>query len=287
MENNTKIEKRPRKPKEEENKPGRYDPRNKLNDLTGKQWLLCTKSFWETEPCKEDKAAYKHPAPFLIKDVQKLIGMFTKKGMTVLDPFVGSGTSIIAANQIERYCIGIDLNPDYQILAQQRLSDLDLNNYEYIVGDSREIINNIEDVDYIITSPPYHNILKNKTTGIRKNNGKNYRIGARDGVEYYSDHENDLGNFEEYNDFINAFKEIMSIGFSKLKNGKYCTIVISDFTVNKKEVFVQGDMVNLMQEIGYEFQGTTVLLQPVKPLFPFGYPYAYKSNRAFGSGNFT
>ena len=33
-----------------------------------------------------------------------------------------------------------------------------------------------------------------------------------------------------------------------------------------------------MSEIGYEFVGTTVLLQPVKPLYPFGYPYAYKIN---------
>ena len=40
----------------------------------------------------------------------------------------------------------------------------------------------------------------------------------------------------------------MSVSFSKLKNGKYCTIVISDFTVNKKEVFVQGNIVNLMQK---------------------------------------
>ena len=132
---------------------------------------------------------------FLIRDVQKLIGMFTKKGMTVLDPFVGSGTSIIAANQIERFCIGIDLNSDYEILARKRLDELNLSNYNYIVGDSRDVINDIEEVDYIITSPPYHNILKNKSNGIRKNNGKNYRIGARDGVEYYSDYENDLGNF--------------------------------------------------------------------------------------------
>ncbi len=39
--------KRPRKPKELENQPGRYDKRNTLNDLTGKEWLLLTKSFWE------------------------------------------------------------------------------------------------------------------------------------------------------------------------------------------------------------------------------------------------
>jgi len=270
--------KRPRKPKEEENKPGRYDNRNSLNDLTGKEWLLRTKSFWETEPTKEDKEALKHPAPFLIRDVQKLIEMFTKKGMVVLDPFVGSGTTIIASNLIERYCIGIDLNIEFKQIAMQRINKLELNNFDYHLGDSNLILDNIPEIDYIVTSPPYHNILRNNAKGIRNFNGKSYRIGARDGVEYYSDKDNDLGNFEDYSDFIRALKDIMIKCYQKLRYGKYCTIIISDFTVNKKEVFVQGDIVNMMQNIGFEFQGTTILLQPVKPLYPFGYPYAYKIN---------
>ena len=56
------------------------------------------------------------------------------------------------------------------------------------------------------------------------------------------------------------------------------TIIMSDFTVNKKEQPVQGDIISIMTDIGFEFCGTTVLLQPVKPLYPFGYPYAYKIN---------
>ena len=92
-----KKNKRPRKPKELENQPGKYDERNTLNDLDGRSWLLLSKSFWTSESSPEDKAAYKHPAPFMIKDIEKLISLFTKRGMTVLDPFVGSGTTLIAA----------------------------------------------------------------------------------------------------------------------------------------------------------------------------------------------
>jgi hypothetical protein len=66
--------------------------------------------------------------------------------------------------------------------------------------------------------------------------------------------------------------------FQVLREDRYCTIIISDFTVNKVEVSVQSDIVCMMQEIGFAFSGTTVLFQPVKPLFPFGYPYAYKIN---------
>lgn len=272
--------KRPRKPKELENKPGRYDERNTLNDLDGRSWLLLTKSFWESETSQIDKSAYSHPAPFMVRDIEKLISLFTKKGMTVLDPFVGSGTTIIAANNLGRSCIGIDLNEEYKEMYLGRTKDIDVQpTSRYIVGDSNIELDNLDiEVDYIVTSPPYHNILRNKSKGTRNNNGKNYRMSARDGVEYYSESPNDLGNFEKYADFLNAFKEIMAKAYLKLRNKKYATVVISDFTIEKKEVCVQSDIVRLMQEIGFEFVGTTVLLQTVKPLYPFGYPYAYKIN---------
>lgn len=274
-----KKKKRPRKPKEMENQPGRYDERNTLNDLTGKEWLLLTKSFWETETSNIDKGAYKHPAPFMVGDVKKLISLFTKKGMTVLDPFVGSGTTLIAASILERKAIGIDLNSEYKLLYKERMKNLNLEETgEYIVGDSLGVLDSIENVDYIVTSPPYHNILRNTSKGTRNNTGKDYRMSARDGIEYYSELDNDLGNFEQYEDFLNALKSIMKKAYRCLNNKKYTSIIISDFTVNKKEVCVQGDVVRIMSEIGFEFAGTTILMQPVKPLYPFGYPYAYKIN---------
>ena len=272
-----KRKKRPRKPISEEGKPGRYDPRNKLNDLTGKDWLLLTASFWTTEPSPMDKAAYAHPAPFLVKDVQKLVSMFTKRGMTVLDPFVGSGTTLLAAAALGRNAIGIDINDGYQQIAQSRLNEHP-GMWQYLVGDAFEVLDGVGEVDYVVTSPPYHNILRNTSKGIRHNNGKQYRIGARDGVEYYTDHDNDLGNREDYLSFIEALRNIMGKVFINLRASKYCTVIMSDFTVNKAEVCVQADIVGLMQNIGFEFCGTTVLLQPVKPLFPFGYPYSYKIN---------
>lgn len=273
--------KRPRKPKELENQPGKYDQRNTLNDLTGKEWLLLTKSFWETEPSILDKTAYAHPAPFMVKDIEKLISMFTKKGMTVLDPFVGSGTTLLACNETGRNGIGIDLNQEYQQLFYSRLSEKKMEvktDLKYIVGNSLYELPNIGEVDYIVTSPPYFNILRNDSKGTRNNSGKLYRMSARDGVEFYSDSCEDIGNYDDYYEFLNALKLIMKKCFLCLKNSKYCTVIMSDFTVNKKERPVQADIVNMMIDIGFEFCGTTVLLQPVKPLYPFGYPYAYKIN---------
>lgn len=270
--------KNPRKPLSEENKAGRYDKRNRLNDLTGKNWLLSTASFWKSERSADDKDAYGHPAPFLIKDVERLISMFTKKGMTVLDPFVGSGTALLAANNLGRKAIGIDINSKYKKLAEKRLRKKGHKEYQYLVGDSAKKVDDIPKVDYVVTSSPYHNILKNKGGGIRKYNGKLFRMGAREGVESYSNKKNDLGNFEKYDDFLSAMDNIMTKVFAKLRHGKYCTLIMSDFTVNKREKCVQADIVPMMERSGFEFCGTTALLQSVKPLFPFGYPYAFKIN---------
>lgn len=261
--------------------PGVYDERNKLNDLTGKEWLKLTKSFWKSESSKADRDAFEHPAPFMVKDIEKLISFFTKSGMTVLDPFMGAGTTGIAASNLNRKSIGIDLNPDYQKLAYRRYekNKVDLSEHKYIVGDSLHELDTLEMVDYIVTSPPYHNILRNKNTGIRSDNShKGFRNGARQGIKYYSEKPNDLGNQDDYNDFLILLENIMKKCYFILQNEKYCTIIMSDFTVNRKEICVQADIVNLMENIGFEFVGTTVLLQDNKPLFPFAYPYSYRIN---------
>ena len=260
---------------------GVFDKRNKLNDLTGKEWLKLTKSFWLSEKCVDDKDAFKHPAPFLIKDVMKLIRLFTKERMTVLDPFCGSGTTLIASLNLNRFGIGIDINEDYKRLALERLSKkgyVENHDFHYFIGDANNISETLNNIDYIITSPPYHNILRNKGEGLRKQNEKGYRNGSRLGVAYYSEIENDLGNKKTFNDFLDSFKSIMTKCYKALNNGKYTSIIISDFTVDKVEICVQAYIVDCMKDCGFEFVGTTVLLQDNKPLYPFGYPFAYKIN---------
>ena len=260
-------------------KKSSVDKRNKLNNLNGKDWIKSTKSYWISEKCVDDKIALKHPAPFMVKDIIKLVSFFTKKKQIVLDPFNGTGTTLLACCRTGRKGIGIDLNKNYNDLAKKRLKDQpNYKDQKIIFGNSLNKIKNIEgEINYCVTSPPYHNILRNKGNGIRDVKD-NYRKGARTGIEYYSENKNDLGNQKSYQKFLDLFEKIMKEVFFKLKNRSYTSIIISDFTVNKKEKNVQGDVVNLMQNIGFDFVGTTVLLQETKPLYPFGYPYSYVIN---------
>ena len=266
-------------------KEGKYDKRNTLNDLTGKEWLKLTSSFWISEKCKLDKEALKHPAPFLVKDIEKLIRLFTKKDMIVLDPFCGSGTTLIASFLQNRFGIGYDLSKEYYELALSRLKSLNAKekrDFCYEIGNNIALIQNLQEssVDYIVTSPPYFNILKNKSQGLRADKSyKGFRNGARSGiVAYNTDTKENLENCESYEYFLNALGQVFKECKRVLKKKKYLSIIISDFTVNKIETNVTGNIIDLMIKIGYEFVGNIALLQPNKPLYPFGYPYAYKIN---------
>jgi site-specific DNA-methyltransferase (adenine-specific) len=62
-----------------------------------------------------------HPAPFPLELATRLVRMFSFVGDTVLDPFCGSGTTMIAAFRTERNSIGVEIDPDYCRMAARNL----------------------------------------------------------------------------------------------------------------------------------------------------------------------
>ena len=109
-----------------------------------------------------------HPAPFSFQDISRLVIFFTKKGMKVLDPFGGVGSTAKACELEGRVCTSIELQKKWHDLAIERLEtevgEGISKKHTFILGDTREELKKFEacSFDFIVTSPPYWSILNKK-----------------------------------------------------------------------------------------------------------------------------
>ncbi len=92
---------------------------SRKNDITKKEFMEWTNGVWTFNG--ESKKRIGHPAPFPIELPKRCIKLFSFVGDTVLDPFLGSGTTLIAAYQNNRRGIGVDIDETYCKLAVKRL----------------------------------------------------------------------------------------------------------------------------------------------------------------------
>jgi len=261
----------------------RKPPVNKLNNLSAKEWIVETISVWNQKGLGKNhpdtKIEKEHPAPFSYTDISRLIKFFSKEGGVVLDPFVGIGSTLKACAVSNREGIGIDLNKKYVQLSKKRLKDeLDdefLNtNQKVLQGDAIKVIDKIEtnSIDFIVTSPPYWNIL-NKKDHKAKQERENKGLDTK-----YSEDKRDLGNIEKYEDFLDKLQKIFEKCIRVLKNDSYMAIVVSDFREKSKYIMFHADLAYKLQDLGYEIKGMKVLYQRHKRIFPYGYPYSYVPN---------
>ena len=93
---------------------------SRRSDTTRQEFMEWTNGVW-TFPGQSKKGAGGHPAAFPIELPKRCIKLFSYIGDTVLDPFVGSGSTLIAALQNDRRGVGVDIDADYCKIAKQRL----------------------------------------------------------------------------------------------------------------------------------------------------------------------
>ncbi len=87
--------------------------------ITKEQFLEYTKSVWDFSAESARKVG--HPAPFPVELPYRLIQLYTFEGEVVLDPFMGSGQTALAALKSGRHYVGYEINPEYRKLAQKRI----------------------------------------------------------------------------------------------------------------------------------------------------------------------
>jgi DNA modification methylase len=94
----------------------------KENTISKEQFMEWTKSIWTINAESAKKIG--HPAPFPEELPYRLIQLYSFKGDIVLDPFMGSGTTAVAALKTDRKFVGYDISKEYIALAEKRVEPL-------------------------------------------------------------------------------------------------------------------------------------------------------------------
>jgi DNA modification methylase len=89
--------------------------------ITKEEFLASTLDVWEIRP--ERARRVQHPAPFPVELPERLLRLYTYVDDVVLDPFLGSGSTAVAAVQNGRHYVGFDTDPDYVAIAEARVAE--------------------------------------------------------------------------------------------------------------------------------------------------------------------
>jgi len=254
---------------------------NKLNELSGKEWIKFTKSWFIHNPPRRESSKMLHPACFPETLVKEFIEFFTKKHQWVLDPFLGTGSSLVSAQESLRNGIGIDIYEEYVEIAKKRLRQRKLLEHEQIrevviVGDSKSIVqlfreNNLPKVDFCITSPPYWNQLK-------RNHMRQRERGEKGLDTYYGNREEDIGNIDDYKLFIQEQKKIFDGVYDVIKDYGYLVVITNNvFCGGRLYPLAFDTLISLSEK--WVPKDEKIWLQDDKTLLPLGIYNAWVGNR--------
>ena len=256
--------------------------KKRANNLNGKEWLKNSFSIWKNLGKNEDERKLRHPAIFTASLVKKLIDCFVnqKEYSYLLDPFAGTGTTLVAGLEKNMKVIGFDINQDFKKISDSRTQKRILeatpivsasDSYNYFIEDSRNLSKKLSSnsIDLCITSPPYWDILNRKRTADNKNN-KNYTNLRKD-----------LGNIEVYEDFLDSLSIVFTEIYKVLKPNHYFIVNVMDLRKKSQFFPLHIDCINLSQKIGFNLED--IIIWDRQPEYnnmrPLGYPYKFIINK--------
>jgi DNA modification methylase len=273
--------------------------RNDLNDLSGKEWIKFTRTWFVCDSPRyfKNKPTELHPARYPEEMVADFLRFFTKRRQFVLDPFLGSGATLVACMEQERQGVGIELSPRYAEVARKRLVRLPLDElYEHVIeGDALRVNDpdlwrplrdeltgaglafddGLPQFHFVITSPPYWNMLRTSRGGVKSK----HKIRAEQELDtHYSELPADLGNAADYDGFVEAVGAVFDRAYDCLAPGKYLVVVVQNLRAPDGEVKpLAWDLARRISQ-KYLFQGERIWCQNTKPLGIWGYPKVFVPN---------
>ena len=221
----------------------------KINDLNLNRWKeyddIITDSLWIFD--KRDTSGM-HKADywgnFIPQIPNQLLRRYTKKGEWVLDPFLGSGTTLIECKRLGRNGVGVELNPDVAKSADS-IIEKEKNPFKIttkvIRGNSRTFDYKselkkfkTETFQFAIMHPPYWDIIK------------------------FSNNKDDLSNAKTVQDFLKMFGEVVNNFFPVLSKGRYCAVVIGDKYVSGEWIPLGFYVMQEMMNTGFKLKSTII-----------------------------
>lgn len=265
--------------------PGsRSVPPGRLNDLSGKEWVRFTKSWFVANPPPRGPSERAHPAKFPEELCDGFVRYFTRTGMWVLDPFAGTGSTLVAALRNRRNAIGFEINPTFARLAEERTSEAAVSHggsARVIVADARELGEawvrlRLPSVQLVLTSPPYWDMLGKSRGGSRSAQKGRAALGL---ATTYSADPRDLGNLHDYAEFLTATVRVLRATADVLDSGRYLVVVAQNLRdVDGQIRTLAWDLVRALDQPPLQFQGERIWCQDSKPLGIWGYPSTFVPN---------
>lgn len=266
--------------------------RNKLNELSGKDWIKFTKSWFVHRPQPRGDQKVRHPASFPESLIREFILFFTRKRQVIVDPFLGTGSTLVAAIETGRSGVGFEIASKYAAISRKRI-ETSFNGdgsgmgpresgslwAEVVRADSNRLSEIWKEkgyplADYCITSPPYWNQLKRNS--IRQ------KVRVARGLDTeYSDDPDDIGNIEDYHSFLDAMKRVFNEVHKVMRPHGYLTVITNNVFADGRMYPLAFDTVATLSQEPYSWtpKDEKVWCQDDKALLPLGVYNAWVGNR--------
>ena len=224
--------------------------RNNIKILQPKDFKLEVTTVWSF-PKRGDWATHslnaRYRGNWAPQVVRNLILRYSNDRDTVLDSFVGSGTTLIECKLTGRKGIGVDINEEALILTRDRLNFHTLNDdfpeQRTFLGDARKLdFIKDESIDLIATHPPYASIISYTKNSNHKRDG-------------------DLSKVSSIDEFSDEMRKVAKEFYRMLKPNKYCAILIGDTRRHKHQVPISFRLMQVFLEEGFVLKESIVKVQ--------------------------
>ncbi len=259
-------------------------PRNRLNDLSGREWVHFLSSVEATAYPTTGPHSYSHklrrvhPSPKPPQLMQRLVEFFTKRGEWVLDPFMGVGGTLLGCSLSDRNAIGLDLAAEYINTYLEASRQEGLRPQVALHSDARRMMEHPEVAgrlfDMVLTDPPYSNMM------LRPQSGEKKKRTGRSLATPFTSSPHDLGNLP-YEQFLDELTRILGTTLRVLKPSGYMVLFAKDLQpTSQHHNMLHADIVIRLSRLpGLAYRGCKIWYDQTPRLYPFGYPYRFVANQ--------